>query len=438
MNAAAKERIGWYFYDWANSAYPLVISTAIFPLYYSAVTHTDAQGDYVQFLGMTFYNSALYSYAIALSFLLVCLVTPVLSGVADYSGKKKRFLNIFCSLGSLACASLAFFRADSLGLGLGAAMLASMGFSGSLVFYNAFLPEIAGADEQDMVSARGFAMGYIGSSLLLIFDIAVLTKPTLFGINTNGMSEKAVFVMIAPWTFVLVGLWWRGWAQLTLSWLHDRPGKSTTGSTLTAGYRELREVWRSLVHHTNLKRFLAAFFSHSMGVQTVILVSTFFGKQVIGMRSDQMLGVLLLLQFVAIGGSYLFAALSAKLGNIIALCTALALWIGICVSAFFITTATEFTVLSMLVGIVLGGTQSLSRSTYSKMLPQTHDHASFFSFYDVCEKLGVVFGMFAFGWISDFTGSMRNASVALTIFFAVSLGILLSIHLRTTRQPLAR
>ncbi|MFM8569071.1 MAG: MFS transporter [Candidatus Kapaibacterium sp.] len=434
----SKERMGWYFYDWANSSYPLVISTAIFPLYYSAVTHSATSGDYVRFLGISFYNSALYSYAVALSFLLVSMITPVLSGIADYSGRKKRFLNIFCTSGSLACASLALFRADALGTGLLSVMIASMGFSGSLVFYNAFLPEIASQSEQDMVSARGFAMGYIGSSLLLIFDIAVISKPALFGIDTHGMNETQVFLMIAPWTFVLVGLWWRGWAQLTLNWLKERPGKPLEGSPLTAGFRELRGVLASLMHQDRLKRFLTAFFSHSMGVQTVILVSTFFGKQVIGMRSDQMLGVLLLLQFVAIGGSYLFAALSSRIGNIRALCTALALWIAICVSAYFITTATEFTVLSMLVGIVLGGTQSLSRSTYSKMLPETHDHASFFSFYDICEKLGVVVGMFAFGWISDVTGSMRNASVALTVFFAMSLGLLLTIDRRTTQERPAR
>ncbi len=434
----SKERLGWYFYDWANSAYPLVIGTAVFPLYYSAVTHSDTTGDYVTFLGMSFYNSALYSYAIALSFLLVSMITPVLSGIADYSGKKKRFLDIFCSLGSLACASLALFRGDSLGVGLISVMIASMGFSGSLVFYNAFLPEIAPEGEQDMVSARGFAMGYIGSSLLLIFDIAVLTKPSFFGLDTQGMSDTAVFLMVAPWTFVLVGVWWRGWAQLTLNWLNDRPGKSAEGNPLTAGYRELRGVLTSLLHLSRLKRFLAAFFSHSMGVQTVILVSTFFGKQVIGMSSEHLLGVLLLLQIVAVGGSYLFASLSSRVGNISALCTALAMWIAICVCAYFVTTSTEYTILSMFVGIVLGGTQSLSRSTYSKMLPTTQDNASFFSFYDICEKLGVVVGMFAFGWISDLTGSMRNAAVALTVFFATSLVILLTINIRSTQEQPAR
>lgn len=419
------ERIGWYFYDWANSSYPLVINTAIFPLYYDAVT-TTGNTSVIQLFGMSFQNSALYSYVLALSYLLVSLVTPILSGVADYSGRKKRFLQIFCTIGSLSCAGLFFFTHDSLPLGLLCVMFSTIGFSGSLVFYNAFLPEIAPPEEQDGVSARGFAMGYIGSSLLLIFCLTLVLMPAMYGIKTDGMTTGQIFVMIAPYTFLLVAFWWQGFAQITFNRLRDRDAKQHSGNILTAGFRELYGVWQQLQHLPKLKIFLAAFFIYSMGVQTVILMSTLFGKQEIQLGQSELITTTLILQFIAVGGSYLFSWLSGKFGNIRALLIALCVWIIVCLSAYFITTAYGFYALAALVGMVLGGIQSLSRSTYSKLLPATtHDHASFFSFYDICEKAGIVIGMFSYGWIADVTGSMRNSIVALIGFFVIGFVLLL-------------
>ncbi|MBL7999376.1 MAG: MFS transporter [Candidatus Kapabacteria bacterium] len=421
---SSRERLGWYFYDWANSSYPLVINTAIFPLYYAAVTTTNGDKN-VTLFGACFLNSALYSYAIALSFVLVSLITPLLSGIADYSGKKKLFLRIFCTIGSIACASLFFFTGNALATGLLSVMLASIGFSGSLVFYNAFLPEIAPPDEQDAVSARGFSMGYAGSSLLLIFCLSLILKPTLYGITTEGRTDTELFVLIAPWTFLLVALWWQGFAQITFRRLREREGRVIEGNIVTAGFRELRTVWVALQSQRTLKLYLAAFFCISMGVQTVILMSTFFGEQEIHMASGELIGVLLLLQFVAIGGSYFFSWLSKRIGNIPALMAAVVLWICICISARFITSSAEFYILSALVGIVLGGTQSLARSTYSKLLDGIRDTASYFSFYDICEKTGIIVGMFSYGGITDLTGSMRNAIVALVVFFLIGLLLLI-------------
>ncbi len=429
MTSSRKERIGWYFYDWANSAYPLVINTAIFPIYYSKITHIN-NSDYVSLFGFSFYNSALYSYTIALSYVLVSLITPIMSGIADYSGQKKRFLRIFCILGSLSCAALALFTQDRLMFGLAAVIGASIGFSGSLVFYNAFLPEIASPNEQDMVSARGFAMGYIGSSILLIVNILIIMHPEWIGINPAGRSDSEIFLMIAPWTFIMVAAWWIGWSQLTFRWLRDREPKELQGSVFLAGFRELRGVWNNLKTQPHLQLFLGAFFVYSMGVQTVILVSTFFGTQVIGVSSTDMVTIILLLQFVAIGGSYAFSWLSSRIGNVPSLMSALLVWIAVCLSSSIITTSFEFKVLSLLVGVVLGGTQSLSRSTYSKLLPSTHDHASYFSFFDVCEKVGIVFGMVVYGRISDITGNMRNAALSLAVFFIVGGALLVLLYRR--------
>ncbi len=433
MDAARKERVGWYFYDWANSAYPLVINTAIFPIFYSMICKT-GESDYIELFGYSFYNASLYSYAVALSYIVVSILTPLLSGVADYSGRKTRFLRFFCALGSLSCASLAYFQREHLVLGFLSVILASIGFSASLVFYNAFLPEIAEANEQDAVSARGFSMGYIGSSLLLVINILMLSKPTLFGFHTDGLSEAQVFLNIAPVSFIMVAVWWFGWSQVTFAWLRDRAAKQVQGSILLQGFREIQQVWIQLQSQWHVKTFLAAFFVYSMGVQTVILVSTFFGTQVIGMKSGDMIAILLTLQLVAVGGSYGFSWLSSRLGNLNALMIAIVIWIGVCISAALIQTPLQFSIVSLVVGLVLGGIQSLSRSTYSKFLPQTQDHASYFSFYDVCEKVGIVLGMIVYGKISDLSGDMRNASLALMTFFIIGFALLYWLHKTMARR----
>lgn len=424
MNSKKQLR-GWYFYDWANSSYPLVINTAIFPIYYAAVAKT-GDSDYVNLWGHSFLNSELYSYAIALSYFLVCCITPILSGIADYSGRKKDFLRGFCIFGAICCALLSQFTSSNLAFGLACAMGASIGFSGSLVFYNGFLPEIAPPEDQDKVSARGFAMGYIGSSLLLILILATIMKPTFFGLPMQGMSDAEIFITIAPYSFIIVALWWFGFANITFASLQNSPtAKKSDSSLLTTGFRELLGVWKELQYQPQLKIFLAAFTLYSMGVQTVILMATFFGEQEVGLQSSDLITTVLIIQFIAVGGSYLFSTLSAKYGNIRSLSLSLCIWIGVCLGAFFITTITQFFIEAACVGLVLGGIQSLSRSTYSKLLPQTHNHASYFSFYDICEKTGVVVGMFSYGWLTGITGSMRNSIAALMIFFLAGLILLL-------------
>lgn len=408
----------WAFYDWANSSYPLVITAAIFPIFYERVTSIVVDGkvisDKVFLFGREYINTELYDYVVALSFIIVSLSSPILSGIADYRGNKKRFMQFFCYLGSLSCASLFFFSTEHLILGLLSILFASIGFWGSVVFYNSYLPEIAQPTDHDKVSAKGFAMGYIGGAILLIINL-ILIK---------------VFDMPAKYSFVSVALWWSGFAQITFARI---PNGSVVappdGNVIFKGFKELLKVWNELKHMKQLKRFLMAFFIYSMGVQTVMLVAVLFAKkQIVGIDDSNLIISILIIQFVGIAGSYLFSFLSKKIGNIKALGVSLFIWIVACYGTYaYVYTPNSFYVVACAVGLVMGGIQSLSRSTYSKLLPETKDHASYFSFFDVCEKIGIVIGMFSFGIIEGITGGMRNSILALIVFFVVGFLILLTI-----------
>ncbi len=395
----------WTFYDWANSVYALVVTTAIFPIYYSAVTE-----DIVYFFGIKFNNMELYSYSISLSFLIVSVISPILSGVADYANNKKFFLKLFCIIGSLATGLLFFFNSDHIELSLLNVVVASVGFWGSLVFYNAYLPEIAEPEDHDQVSAKGYAMGYIGSSILLIVILIAIQ----------------VLEMPAKWAFPIVGVWWFGFAQITYAKLPDDHKKTERESgMLWKGINELRRVWKEIIPQKRLKTYLLSFFIYSMGVQTVMQMATLFGiKEIEDMPESGMIVSILIIQFIAVAGSYLFSYTSSKVGNLKTLGIILMIWVGICVAAYFTHYAVQFYMLAGVVGLVMGGVQSMSRSTFSKMLPKTHDPASYFSFFDVTEKVGVVIGTLAFGTIVGVSGSMRNSVFALLLFFVIGLIVL--------------
>jgi len=407
MNQSDKKTVNaWAFYDWANSVYALVVTTAIFPLFYAAVTTKS-----VDFFGASFDNMELYSYGISVSFLLVAALSPLLSGVADYLGNKKLFLQIFCMIGAFSTASLYFFSQDYLELSMFLVIMASVGFWGSIVFYNAYLPEIAPPEEHDAVSAKGYSLGYIGSSILLIIIL----------IGIQG------FEMPAKWAFPIVGLWWFGFAHITYPRLPEEVRKhKIKGNVLSKGFSELLKVYHELENLKPLKIYLLSFFVFSMGVQTVMQLATLYAiEEIDDMPDSGLILSILIIQFVAVGGSFLFSFLSRKFGNIKALSVALIVWIVICMIAYVIHSAIEFYILAGVVGLVMGGIQSLSRSTYSKLLPETEDHASYFSFYDITEKIGVVIGTFIFGWIVGCTGSMRTALLFLLLFFVIGLVILL-------------
>ena len=419
----------WAMYDWANSSYSLVITSALFPIYFHAVTAADS--GQVLFLGRSFNSDSLQTYAISFAFLFIAFLNPLLSSIADYSGNKKRFMFFFSTLGAVSCASLFFFDSlDTLWIGVTGSVLAAIGYAGSIVFYNAFLPEIAEPQDQDRVSARGFSLGYIGSSLLLIFSLTMILFPQWYA----GI-EKGLAIRLA---FLLVGAWWFGFAQYTFAWLPSHVYRKPAGGRyLLNGYRELKKVWNQLNDTPRLKRYLLSFFFYNMGVQTVMYVATLFGAGELKLDSSILIATILIIQFVAIAGAYFFSWLSKRRGNLSSLTAAIVVWILICFGAFFcdrrygIDEQTMFMILAAFVGLVMGGIQSLSRSTYSKLLPETVDHASYFSFYDVCDKLGTVLGTFAFGYINELTGSMRNSILVLAAFFLVGIVLLL----RVGKQP---
>ena len=433
--ASQKVITGWAMYDWANSVYSLVITSTIFPAYYEAVTgdgNDATSNDTVHLFGREFVNTSLYNYALAFAFLVVAIMSPLLSSIADYKGNKKTFLFFFCTMGSIACSALYFFDSHNLAYGLACMIIACIGFWSSLVFYNSFLPEIAAPEDRDRVSAKGYALGYIGSVILQVICFVFVLVPDKFGITTGKASQIS---------FLLVGIWWWGFGQFSLNRLpKSQPAGllSAGGSLLTNGYKELRKVWKQLTHLPVLKRYLGAFFFYNMGVQTVMLAATLYGKSELNIPTTNLIISILIIQVVAIPGAYLIARLSEKLGNFNALMITVVLWIFMCIIGYLLPRngIYEFYALATLVGFVMGGIQSLSRSTYAKLMPETRDTTSFFSFYDVTEKIAIVIGTFSFGYINEATKSQRNSVLALVVFFVIGLALL--IFSASTQRKLAK
>ena len=424
----------WYMYDWANSVYSLVISSAVFPIYYKEVTTVNGN-DHVVFAGITIQNSVLYSYALSFSFLIVALMLPLLSGVADYTGRKKAFMKFFVWLGSLSCIGLYFF--DGVALlwwGILCSILASIGYSGSLVFYDAFLPEIVTEDRYDSTSARGYSMGYYGSVLLMIVSLVLILNAPSFGFSgTNAEASLAA----TRFSFLLVGVWWIGFSMIPFRLLPENVfDKKPSGNVWTNGYMEIVKVWRSLKELPDLKRYLVAYFFYNSGVQTVMYLAALFGTDVLHLASSKLIGTILLIQLVASVGAWLFAKLSFSRGNRFSLVTMNVIWIAVCVGAYFTTNEFQFYGLAFVVGVIMGGIQSLSRATYSKLIPdETQDHTSYFSFYDVTFNLSIVMGTFSFGFVNHLTGDMRNSAIFLAIYFIIGAITLLGVKASDVTLP---
>ncbi len=415
MQTASKKVInGWAMYDWANSVYNLVITTTFFPAYYAFVTSIAKFPDGIRFLGRHYVNTELKNYVLATGFLIIAFLSPILSSIADYKGNKKNFMRFFCYMGALSCCLLFFFDEQHVTLGLMSFMFAGIGFYGSQVFYNSYLPEIAAEKDRDRISARGYSFGYIGSVIMQMIG---------FGLVVFLKDEKLALTI----TFLLVGLWWVSFAQVTFSRLPGSPAseRKTKKHALVNGFHELQKVWNQVRHMKELKRYLTAFFFYSMGVQTVMLVAIDFGIKELKLENTKLIITAVIIQVVAIGGAIGMSRLSALFGNIKVLSLTVCLWIAVCIAGYFMQTELHFYIIASLVGLVMGGIQSLSRSTYSKLMPETKDTASFFSFYDVTEKIAIVIGLFSFGIIEGLTHNMRNSILVLVIFFVLGLFFLI-------------
>jgi MFS transporter, UMF1 family len=424
MQTASKKVVkGWAMYDWASSSYNLVITSTIFPTYFEAIAVDNASisKTTITFLGRQFENSALYNYAIAIAMFIVAITSPILSSIADYRGNKKKFLNFYLTLGSIACASMYFFQKDTLALGIIAIIIACVGFWGAQVFYNSFLPEIASVEDRDRISAKGFAYGYVGSVLLQLICFLFVMKPDLFGITTDKGAQISFF---------FVGIWWWSFGQLSLRRLPasvPAGGNGNGNAIFSKGYKELQKVWLQVKQLPKLKRFLASFFFYNMGVQTVMLVAAIYAKGELELPTTNLIIAILIIQVIAVPGAIAISKLSEKFGNIKILISLVLIWIAVCFAAFNVPKngIYEFYALGAVVGFIMGGIQSLSRSTYAKLIPDdTKDTVSFFSFYDVTEKIAAVVGIVTFGYITDLSGSQRNSTLALAIFFVIGLCLL--------------
>lgn len=413
----------WCMYDWANSVYNLVINTSIFPIYYTSVTTSKELGDKVCFFGFEVVNSVLYSYAISISYLLSAMMLPLLSGIADYTGQKMKYLRMFTILGSLACAGMFFFTSETLEWGIIMVTLASLGYSSGLVFYDAYLPEIAPPGATDKVSARGYSYGYAGSSILLVISLVLIDFYDVIGFSDKGTATRAVFLLVA--------VWWVGFAQIPFRNLPiNKINQNQRVKIVRNGYLELRKVFFALKNQPDTTLYLLGFFFFNMGVQTVMLLAALFGTKELGLSSEQLIPIILIIQFVAIGGAFAFARLSDKKGNIFSLSTMILIWIGICLFAYTITAEGQFYAIAALTGLVMGGTQALSRATFSKLIPPgAAAHASYFSFFDVVFHISVVLGTFSYGIVEQLTGSMKNSALALALYFVIGLLMLLFVKM---------
>ena len=423
----------WAFYDWANSVYPLVIGTAVFPIFYGELF---VESDYIDFLGINYKNTALIQHITSLVFLLLAFLIPILSGIADFLGNKKNFMKFFCYLGSASCVGLYFFDLENIYLGLCFYFLALFSFWASLVFYNSYLPDIAFPKQQDRISALGYSYGYVGSVLLLVFNLIMIMFPEFFGLsNSNG--EGSIQAMRI--SFLLVGLWWAGFSQYTFFYLpqnlNDVNKKDALKkSVIFSGFLELKEVWKILIKDISVKKFLIAFFTFSCALQTIILIATYFGEQeILWGENEKFLGLIvsmLIIQLIAIFGAWLTARVSEKIGNIRTLIILNLIWFILCLFAYFVKYPIEFYIIAGFVGMVMGGTQALSRSTYSKLIPETDNTCSYFSFYQMSMIVSVVLGTFMSGVVDQITGSIRNSIMIFAIVFILGALLLRGIKMK--------
>jgi UMF1 family MFS transporter len=410
----------WAFYDWANSVHSLTITSAIFPIYFPIAAVMANNSKEINFFGFELINTAVFSYTISAAFLILAILMPILSGIADYQGTRKGFMKFFCYLGSISCMMLFFFEKGNYYIGTFGFLFSIIGWGGSMVFYNSFLPQIATPDRFDELSARGFTYGYIGSVVLLLQNLSMVLMPQWYG-NISGDLASRI-------SFLSVGVWWFVFSQIPFYYLPESKTKIEKGNFWLGGWKELSHVYDEIKQNETIRSFLASFFLFNLGAQTVMYLGALFGSEELHLPTDALIITILLIQLIAIPGAYFCAKLSSKIGNIQGLFLIVCVWILICGYAYTVKTQMNFYLLASGIGFVMGGIQSMSRATFAKLCPTGEkDTASYFSFYDVCDRLSTVLGTFIFGLIIQLTGNMRNGILVLGVVFMLSLYFLIKI-----------
>lgn len=410
----------WAFYDWANSVHSLTITSAIFPIYFPIAAVMANNSKEINFFGLELVNTAVFSYTISVAFLILALLMPLLSGIADYQGTRKGFMKLFCYIGSISCMMLFFFEKGHYYIGIFGFLFSIIGWGGSMVFYNSFLPQIATPDRFDELSARGFTYGYIGSVILLLQNLSMVLMPQWYGNITGDLASRI--------SFLSVGVWWFIFSQIPFHYLPESTIQNKKGNFWLGGWKELKHVFVEIKQNETIRSFLSSFFLFNLGAQTVMYLGALFGSEELHLPTDALIITILLIQLIAIPGAFFCAKLSSKIGNIQGLFLIVCVWILICGFAYTVKNQLNFYILASGIGFVMGGIQSMSRATFAKLCPAGEkDTASYFSFYDVCDRLSTVLGTFIFGLIIQLTGNMRNGILVLGVVFMLSLYFLVKI-----------
>lgn len=421
-----REQVGWYFYDWANSAFSTTVITVFLGPYLTAITQNaaDANG-YVHPLGIPILADSFFPYMVSLSVVLQVFFLPVLGAIADYSHLKKTLLGSFAYVGAVATLGMYFLAGDRYLLGGGLFLLANLSFGASIVFYNAFLPEISAPDDRDRVSSQGWAMGYLGGGILLAVNLVfVQFLAEGWGINTGD----AVRISLAS-----AGVWWAIFTIIPLISLRARrPMKSLPTGTgyLSIGFQQLGHTLRQLPSYPHTMLFLIAYLLYNDGIQTIIAMSTQFGSRELGLATGDLVQLILMVQFIAFFGALAFGYLARWIGSRRAIMLSLVIWLGVSVYTYaFLQTKLQFFIMGGVIAIVLGGSQALSRSLFSLMIPQGQE-AEYFSLYEISERGTSWLGPLLFGLVLQNTGSYRSAILSIAVFFALGLGLLTFVNVR--------
>lgn len=421
-----REQIGWYFYDWANSAFSTTVITVFLGPYLTAVTQNaaDATG-FVYPLGIPVLADSFFPYMVSLSVVLQVFFLPVLGAIADYSELKKTLMGIFAYIGAFATLGMYFLQGDLYLLGGALFLIANLSFGASIVFYNAFLPEIAVPDDRDRISSQGWAMGYLGGGILLAINLVfVQFLAEGWGISTGD----AVRISLAS-----AGVWWAIFTLIPLTTLRARrPAKHLPAGTgyLSIGFRQLRHTLRQLPTYPHTMLFLIAYLLYNDGIQTIIAMSTQFGSRELGLETADLVQLVLMVQFIAFFGALAFGYLARWLGSRRAIMVSLVIWLGVSVYTYAILqTKLQFFIMGGVIAIVLGGSQALSRSLFSLMIPQGQE-AEYFSLYEVSERGTSWLGPLLFGLVLQNTGSYRAAILSIAVFFTAGLLLLAFVNVR--------